>query len=600
MTEVGKNSVGIVQTKTMRVVEPEQPLGLQCGKTLAPVDVAYETYGELNEAGDNAILICHALSGNAHVAGVNNPDDQKPGWWDIMVGPGKEIDTNKYFVICSNFLGGCSGTTGPSSINPSTHKPYGLDFPIITIADMVKVQKILLDRLGIKDLLAVIGGSVGGMQVLQWAIEYPDFVKAAIPIATTMHLGAQSIAFDAVGRNAILADPNFAGGQYTNEKGPDRGLAIARMIGHITYLSEQGMREKFGRQLRNADSYSYDINSEFAVETYLDYQGQSFVERFDSNSYLYLTKAADYFDLGKDYGSLKEAFAKTKCRFLIISFASDWLFTPAQSREMVNALVANNKDVSYCDIKSPYGHDAFLLEPKILGSFMSGFLDATHQPPENKDYKNKKVQRNKLIHDFRQAHRIRVDYDVIESLIEPNSTVLDIGCGDGELLANLIADKNITGKGIELEQDLVLTCVNQGLPIIQHNVEYGLENYADKSYDYVILSQTVQTVKNTERVFTELLRVGRKVIVSFPNFAHWRCRAQLFFGGNAPVTKQLPFEWHNSPNIHCLSLKDFERFCKRLAVKVEKKIPLIKTRLSPVRFAPNLFAEQVIYVTSKE
>ncbi|MCH7556699.1 MAG: homoserine O-acetyltransferase [Planctomycetes bacterium] len=600
MTEVGKNSVGIVQTKTMRVVEPEQPLGLQCGKTLAPVDVAYETYGELNEAGDNAILICHALSGDAHVAGLNNPDDRKPGWWDIMVGPGKGIDTNKYFVICSNFLGGCSGTTGPSSINPSTGKPYGLDFPIITIADMVKVQKILLDKLGIKGLLAVIGGSIGGMQVLQWAIEYPDFVKAAMPIATTTHLGAQSIAFDAVGRNAILVDPNFAGGQYTDEKGPDRGLAIARMIGHITYLSEQGMREKFGRQLRNADSYSYDINAEFAVETYLAYQGQSFVERFDSNSYLYLTKAADYFDLGKDYGSLKEAFAKTKCRFLVISFASDWLFTPAQSRAIVDALVANDKDVSCCDITSPYGHDAFLLEPEILGSFISGFLDATHQPGKKKDHKNNRAREHKRINDFGQSHRIRVDYDVIESLIEPNSTVLDIGCGDGELLANLVADKNITGKGIELEQDLVLTCVNQGLPIIQHNVEYGLENYADKSYDYVILSQTVQTVKNTERVFTELLRVGRKVIVSFPNFAHWRCRAQLFFGGNAPVTKQLPFEWHNSPNIHCLSLKDFERFCKRLAVKVEKKIPLIKTRLSPVRFAPNLFAEQVIYVTSKE
>ncbi len=608
MTEVGKNSVGIVQTKTMRVVEPEQPLELQCGKTLAPVDVAFETYGELNEAGDNAILICHALSGDAHVAGLNNPDDRKPGWWDIMVGPGKGIDTNKYFVICSNFLGGCSGTTGPSSINPSTGKPYGLDFPIITIADMVKVQKILLDKLGIKGLLAVIGGSVGGMQVLQWAIEYPDFVKAAMPIATTTHLGAQSIAFDAVGRNAILADTNFAGGQYTDEKGPDRGLAIARMIGHITYLSEQGMREKFGRQLRNADSYSYDINAEFAVETYLAYQGQSFVERFDSNSYLYITKAADYFDLGKDYGSLKKAFANTKCRFLVISFASDWLFTPAQSRAIVDALVANDKDVSYCDITSPYGHDAFLLEPEILGSFISGFLDATHQPPEKKDHKNNRAQactepgrsEHKRINDFGQSHRIRADYDVIESLIEPNSTVLDIGCGDGELLANLIADKNITGKGIELEQDLVLTCVNQGLPIIQHNVEYGLENYADKSYDYVILSQTVQTVKNTERVFAELLRVGRKVIVSFPNFAHWRCRAQLFFGGNAPVTKQLPFEWHDSPNIHCLSLKDFERFCKRLAVKVEKKIPLIKTRLSPVRFVPNLFAEQVIYITSKE
>ncbi|MBA7681991.1 Bifunctional methionine biosynthesis protein MetXA/MetW [subsurface metagenome] len=592
----------------MRVVEPEQPLELQCGKTLAPIDVAYETYGELNEAGDNAVLICHALSGDAHVAGYNNADDRKPGWWDVMVGPGKGIDTNKYFVICSNFLGGCSGTTGPSSINPATGKPYGLDFPIITIADMVKVQKILLDKLSIKELLEVIGGSIGGMQVLQWAIEYPDFVKAAIPVATTTHLGAQSIAFDAVGRNAILADPNFVGGKYTDEKGPDRGLAIARMIGHITYLSEQGMREKFGRQLRNADSYSYDINSEFAVETYLDYQGQSFVERFDSNSYLYITKAADYFDLGKDYGSLKKAFANTKCRFLVISFASDWLFTPAQSRTIVNALVANDKDVSYCDITSPYGHDAFLLEPEILGSFISGFLDATHRPGVKKAQKDKRAQactergrsERMQIHDFEQAHRIRVDYDVIESLIEPNSTVLDIGCGDGELLANLIADKNITGKGIELEQDLVLTCVNRGLSIIQHDVEHRLENYADKSYDYVILSQTVQTVKDTESVFAELLRVGRKVIVSFPNFAHWRCRAQLFFGGHAPVTKQLPFEWHNSPNIHCLSLKDFERFCKRLAVKVEKKIPLIKTRLSPVRFAPNLFAEQVIYVTSGE
>jgi len=600
MIEVGTNSVGIVETKTIRLIQPEQPLELECGKSLAPIDVAYETYGELNEVGDNVILICHALSGNAHVAGLNSPNDRKPGWWDVMVGPGKGIDTNKYFVICSNFLGGCSGTTGPSSINPSTGKRYGLDFPIITIADMVKVQKILLDKLGIKELLAVIGGSIGGMQVLQWAIDYPDFIKSAIPVATTSHLGPQSIAFDAVGRNAILADPNFVDGQYTDENGPHRGLAIARMIGHITYLSEQGMREKFGRQLRHSDSYSYDINSEFSVETYLDYQGQSFVERFDSNSYLYITKAADYFDFGKDYGSLRKAFAKTRCRFLIISFASDWLFTPAQSGAMVNALVANDKDVSYCDITSPYGHDAFLLEPEVLGSFISGFLDATHKPDIKKNHTNNRKQRHTQLNDLKQAHRVRVDYDVIESLIEPNSSVLDIGCGDGELLASLIADKNITGKGIELEQDLVLSCVNLGLSIIQHDIELGLEDFADKSYDYVILSQTVQTIKNTEAVFNELLRVGKKVIVSFPNFAHWRCRAQLFLTGSAPVTKQLPFKWHNSPNIHCLSLKDFDRFCEKLSVKVEKKIPLIKTRLSPVKFAPNLFAEQVIYVTSKD
>jgi len=599
MAEKRENSVEIVQTKTIRIIERDQPLELECGKKLAPVDVAYETYGNLNDAGDNVILICHALSGNAHVASINSPNDSKPGWWDVMVGPGKGIDTDKYFVICSNFLGGCSGTTGPSSINPESGKSYGLEFPIITIADMVNVQKLLLNKLGIKRLLAVIGGSIGGMQVLQWSIAYPDFVKAAIPIATTSHLGAQSIAFDAVGRNAILADSKFADGQYINGEGPDRGLAIARMIGHITYLSEQGMREKFGRELRNSHSYNYDFNSEFSVETYLDHQGQSFVGRFDANSYLYITKAADYFDLGKVYGSLKDAFVNTSCRFLVISFSSDWLFTPAQARDIVNALVANNKDVSFCDIASPYGHDAFLLEPETLGSFISDFLDATYRP-EAKKKSSKTIQGISSELDVKQATRARVDYDQIESLIEPNSTVLDIGCGDGQLLANLTADKNIKGMGIELDQDLVLACVEKGLPIVQHDVEQGLENYTDKSYDYVILSQTVQTIKNTEKVFSELLRVGRKVIVSFPNFAHWRCRIQLLLQGKAPVTKQLPFEWSNSPNIHCLSLKDFDLFCKKLGVRVEKRIPLHKTTLSPVKFAPNLFAEQVVYVTSKE
>jgi homoserine O-acetyltransferase len=575
-------------------------LVLECGKKLAPIDVAYETYGRINEAGDNAILICHALSGNAHVAGYNSPDDRKPGWWDTMVGPGKGIDTNKYFVICSNFLGGCSGTTGPSSINPATQKPYGLDFPIITIGDMVKVQKLLLDKLGIKKLLAVIGGSIGGMQVLQWAIEYPDFVKAAIPVATTTHLGAQSIAFDAVGRNAILADANFANGQYKDKEGPDKGLAIARMIGHITYLSEQGMRQKFGRQLRDAEQYRYEFNSEFAVETYLDYQGQTFVERFDANSYLYITKAADYFDLQKQYGSLRRALADVKSRFLVVSFESDWLFTPAQSEAIVNALVINGKDVSFCNIASSYGHDAFLLEIETLSSFISGFLEATHRPQVTKEENRIRIKEPYQISRFEQARRTRVDYELIQSLIEPKSTVLDIGCGDGQLLANLTADKNIKGEGIELQQDLVLACINRGLPIIQHDIERGLKNYADKSYDYVILSQTVQTLKNLEKVFEELLRVGRKVIVSFPNFAHWRCRMQLFFHGIAPVTGQLPFEWHDSPNIHFLSLKDFDSFCKKLKVKVEKKIPLVKTRLNPVKVAPNLFAEQVIYVTSKE
>jgi len=601
MEETRQNSVGIVQTKLIRLVEPDKPLELESGKTLAPIDVAYETYGQLNEAQDNAILICHALSGDAHVAGYHSPGDRKGGWWDCMVGPGKGIDTDKYFVICSNFLGGCSGTTGPSSVNPATGEPYGLDFPIITIADMVKVQKLLLDKLGIKKLLAVVGGSIGGMQVLQWAIQYPDFMAAALPLATTAHLGAQSVAFDAVGRNAILADAHFADGQYhSTGYGPDRGLAIARMIGHITYLSDQGMRQKFGRKLQSADKYSYDFNSEFAVETYLDHQGQSFVERFDANSYLYITKAADYFDLKKEYGSLTNAFANVKARFLIASFSSDWLFTPAQSKAMVEALAANRKDVSYCCLASPYGHDAFLLEPEVLGRFICCFLQATYKPQERQQPCSCYARSVREPSKFEAAQRARVDYELIESLIEPNSTVLDVGCGDGQLLANLMRDKNIKGEGIELDQELVLDCICRRLPIIQQDIEQGLGYYGDGSFDYVILSQTVQTVKNPGKIFEELLRVGKKVIVSFPNFAHWRCRAQLLLSGRSPVTRQLPFHWHDSPNIHFLSLKDFDRFCEGLGVRVERRIPLSKTHLSPVRVAPNLFAEQVIYVTSRK
>ena len=600
MGEIDDNSVGLVETRTIRLIEAEQPLRLESGKTLGPIDVAYETYGKLNEARDNAILVCHALSGNAHAAGYHSPEDSKPGWWEGMIGPDKGIDTEKYFVICSNFLGGCAGTTGPSSINPRTGKPYGLDFPIITIADMVEVQKRLLEALGIEHLLAVIGGSIGGMQVLQWAISYPQMMDAALPIATTSHLGAQSIAFDAVGRNAILADGDFADGQYHDRTVPARGLGIARMIGHITYLSEEGMRQKFGRELRAAEKYSYDFNSEFAVETYLDYQGQTFVERFDANSYLYITKASDYFDLAKTYGSLKDAFARVQARFLIISFSSDWLFTPAQAEAMVDALIANGKEVSYANIASTYGHDAFLLENDTLGSFIRCFLAATHcragQAVEGPCCEPNVPALSR----YEQAYRARVDYELIESLIEPDSKVLDVGCGDGELLTRLRRDQHIDGKGIELQQDLVLGSICRRLSIIQRDIERGLGSCADKSFDYVILSQTVQTIKDPERVFRELLRVGRRVIVSFPNFAHWRCRLQLLLSGRAPVTRQLPFGWHDTPNIHCLSLKDFDRFCAKLGVTVEKRVPLVKTRPSPVRFAPNLFAEQAIYVARKD
>lgn len=600
MGTVDTNSVGLIETKVVRVVEADAPLLLECGKNLGPIDVAYETYGQLNEARDNAILVCHALSGNAHAAGYHSADDKKPGWWDDMIGPGKGIDTNKHFVICSNFLGGCSGTTGPSSVDPSTGKPYGLSFPIITVADMVRVQKLLLEKLGVDHLLAVVGGSVGGMQVLQWSIAYPDMMDAAIPVATTTHLGAQSIAFDAVGRNAILADANFADGQYHDKTIPARGLAIARMIGHITYLSEEGMRQKFGRELRSAEKYSYDFNSEFSVETYLDYQGQTFVDRFDANSYLYITKASDYFDLSRDYGSLHQAFANTRARFLVVSFSSDWLFTPAQAEAIVDALTTNGKDVSYCNIHSSYGHDAFLLESETLGAFISCFLTATNQRDHVEVEGVCCPEQGPPRSEHEQAHRARVDYQLVESLIEPDATVLDVGCGDGELMARLRHDKRIDGRGLELEQNLVLSCVCRRLSIIQYDVERGLGSYADKSFDYAILSQTVQTIRDPARVLDELLRVGRRVIVSFPNFAHWRSRVQLLWRGRAPVTRQLPFGWHDTPNIHCLSLKDFDAFCGRLGAAIERRIPLVKTHPSPVRVWPNLLAEQVIYVIRKD
>ncbi|MCE5340576.1 MAG: homoserine O-acetyltransferase [Planctomycetaceae bacterium] len=587
MTEVDKNSVGIVKTHTIRVIEESDSLELVSGKTLSPVDVAYETYGNLNSAGDNAVLICHALSGSAHAAGFYSDDDKKPGWWDIMIGPGKAIDTNKYYVICSNFLGSCSGTTGPSSINPKTGKQYNLDFPMITIADMVKVQKLLLDKLGIKQLLSVVGGSMGGMQVLQWAIEYSDVVKSAIVIASTSRLSPQSIAFDAVGRNAILADIDAG-------RPPVKGLATARMIGHITYLSNESMREKFGRELKSADKYSFDFNSEFSVETYLAYQGQSFVERFDANSYLYITKAMDYFDLVRDYDSLENAFAKTKSRFLIISFTSDWLFTPGQSEEMVNALVAQRKPVSYCNIFSPYGHDAFLLEPESLGCQIGGFLSTTFEEPE---FDGTAVS---AIKGVERIKRVRVDYELIESLVKSDTRVLDVGCGDGILLLSLQRDKNIEAEGIEVDEKMIHQCAGTGLNIIHRDIERGLQHYPDKSFDYAILSKTLQTLKNPHIVFKELLRVADKVIVSFPNFAYWKCRAGLFFSGRAPRTKQLPFRWYDTPNIHFMSLKDFDEFCEEIGAQIEVKIPLIGNRRSPVKFAPNIFAEQAIYLTSKK
>jgi homoserine O-acetyltransferase len=357
----GGQSVGLVTTTRVELFSPDTPLVLEGGQELAPVEVAYEAYGTLNADRTNAVVICHALTGDAHAAG-HHGDPDRPGWWDNIIGPGKPIDTDRYYVICANLLGGCTGTTGPSSTDPATGHPYGLRFPLFTVGDMVAVHRALIRHLGIGRLHAAIGGSLGGMQVLHWAMEYPDDLAAAVLVCATGRLSAQNIAFSAVAREAIMRDPNFHGGDYQRiGVRPDAGLAVARMMAHITYLSEEGMREKFGRRLQNGTTPRYGFDVDFQVESYLHHQGEVFLRRFDANSYLYLTRAMDYFD---PFGNALAAAAKLEALqtpFLVVSFDSDWRFDTAHSREIVQILAAHRVPVTFREITSPHGHDSFLL-----------------------------------------------------------------------------------------------------------------------------------------------------------------------------------------------------------------------------------------------
>ncbi|HBC87185.1 MAG TPA: homoserine O-acetyltransferase [Lentisphaeria bacterium] len=384
-----EKSVGTVVPKdfTFGLTE-EDKLLLDCGRKIGPVNIRFETYGKLDETRSNAILILHALSGDAHVAGYLDEEKKKIGWWDSMVGPGKAFDTDKYFIVCSNVIGGCSGSTGPRSFNPDStnvSKIYNMDFPVITIADMVRAQHRLMKHLGIEKWLSLSGGSMGGMQALEWVVSYPEAVASVIPIATTSCLSPQSISFNWVGRQAIMGDPNWNNGNYDLDKVPETGLAIARMLGHITYLSDKSMDKKFGRELQESESYSFDFKHNFKVESYLKHQGEKFVERFDANSYLYISRAMDYFDLSEKFGgNLSVAFSQVRAPFLIISFSSDWLFPPDESIKIVEALRINSIDVTYCDIKSIYGHDAFLLEVNVLERLISDFLRCRYEEVRKK------------------------------------------------------------------------------------------------------------------------------------------------------------------------------------------------------------------------
>lgn len=374
MTAFPHDSVGLITPQTLHF---DEPLPLACGKTLPAYDLVFETYGTLNAERSNAVLICHALSGHHHAAGYHSPDDKKPGWWDTHIGPGKSIDTNRFFVVSLNNLGGCHGSTGPTSINPESGKPWGPDFPMVTVGDWVHSQARLADRLGIERFAAVVGGSLGGMQAVQWALSYPERIAHAVVIAATPKLSAQNIAFNEVARQAIRSDPDFHDGHYGDHGTlPRRGLKLARMVGHITYLSEGAMGSKFGRDTRGGRNFNFDYDVEFQVESYLRYQGDTFSNLFDAHTYLLMTKALDYFDPAAAHdGDLALAMAPAQCPFLVVSFSTDWRFPPSRSKELVDALIRADKAVSYANIDSTHGHDAFLmLDPRyqdVFAAFMN-------------------------------------------------------------------------------------------------------------------------------------------------------------------------------------------------------------------------------------
>lgn len=369
--------VGIVKTETVTLFHAERPMKFRGGDVMEQVCVAFETYGVLNEDCSNAIFLCHALTGDAHAAGRHQPEDSKPGWWDAFIGPGRALDTNRYFVICANVLGGCQGTTGPGSIDPVTGERFGLNFPFLTVADIVTVHSELVRHLGVEQLLAVVGGSLGGMQVLQWSIQFPEQMRACVVLASAPKLAAQGIAFNAVGRRAIYADPGFQEGRYYDSEGPRYGLALARMVAHITYLSEDSIELKFGRRLQDSDRFAYDMQkeTEFQIESYLHYQGKRFVQRFDANSYLYLTRAMDYFDLSDGCKDLVEAVSASKAKFLVASYDTDWLFPTSQSRELVSALLQAGSHVSFLELPCPFGHDSFLIDLDPLAELVVPFLE---------------------------------------------------------------------------------------------------------------------------------------------------------------------------------------------------------------------------------
>ena len=588
-------SVGVVAPSLVRF---EAPLLLASGRSLAGFELAYETYGTLNGERSNAVLIAHALNASHHVAGVYADEPDNVGWWDNMIGPGKPLDTDRFFVVGVNNLGSCFGSTGPLSTNPASGQPYGADFPLVTVEDWVDAQARLADRLGIARWAAVMGGSLGGMQALAWATRYPSRIGHALVIAAAPNLSAENIAFNEVARQAILTDPDFHGGQFeAHGVKPRRGLRVARMIGHITYLSDEQMEVRFGRQLRDGKNFSFA--PEFQIESYLRYQGEKFAEYYDANTYLRITKALDYFDpASATSGDLARALAPAQCDFLVAAFTTDWRFPAARSREIVKALVRNRSRVTYAEIVAAHGHDAFLLDNPQYHAVVRAYFDriatklgsaarsveANSSPPHKSEAG---VRKNSSLTPLSRA-----DYATIAGWIAPGARVLDLGCGDGALLASLHAARNVGGYGIEIDEAGFLASVQNDVDVIQGDLERGLAGFDDASFECVVLSQTLQAMRHIEEIVGEMLRVGREAIVTFPNFGHWSHRLQIL-RGRMPVSKSLPYQWYDTPNIHLCTVADFDRFLAQRGYRVLDRVVLAAGRR--ISTAPNLRGELAIY-----
>lgn len=555
-----QEGVGIVEVKKLKLNLPEGGLRLAYGGVLKEIEVAYEECGApLRD--DNAIFICHALTGDSHVAGIRPGETKPSGWWEGMVGPGRAIDTNCFHVICANVLGGCSGTTGPMSINPETGKPYGSSFPQYAFADAVDVYRMLLRQLGIKKLAALIGGSYGGMMVMDWITRCPDEMEKACLIATSASLNTQAIAFSVMSRNSITDDPKWNGGDYYLEgdgKGPKAGLAAARQLAHITYLSRELLQKKFARRLQEnfvnapeAERRERDrlFKTYFQIESYLDYQSMKFIRRFDANSYLHITRSMDLFDPCDRWGSLDAACARVKAKCLVVSYQGDILFTEWQSREITAALLRNGKDVSYCHLESGTGHDSFLTDIDDLSKLVGGFL-GKREP---------KV--------MKWQERL---YASVERMVRPGARVIDVGCGDGTLLNVLRKRKNTKGDGVEIDVERFEEALADGNNLYWEDADEGLSVVPDGHYDIAIISDTLQEVKNPRGLLHEALRIADEAIVTFPNFAAYRIRLTLGLTGRLPVSKQLPFQWYDTPNIHCITLKDFRALCEAEGIEIRE------------------------------